>query len=57
MDQQGDRFNTTMLSDHDLLLGGVIDLVEENKLNARKWAGWWRSTAETPPGTHGHRTR
>lgn len=31
-------FNTTVLSDHDLLHGGVIDLVEENKASARRWA-------------------
>jgi len=38
MDQPTDGFNTTTLTDRDLLLGGVLDLVEENKLNARRWA-------------------
>ncbi len=38
MNQQDPTFNTAVLTDHDLLLGGVLDLVEENKLNARRWA-------------------
>ncbi len=33
-----DDFNTTALSDQDLLLGGVLDLVEENSASARRWA-------------------
>lgn len=31
-------FNTAVLSDHDLLQGGVRDLVMENQLSARRWA-------------------
>lgn len=38
MNELIDGFSTTVLSDRDLLLGGVVDLVEENKLNARRWA-------------------
>jgi uncharacterized protein DUF222/HNH endonuclease len=32
------EFNTGMLSDHDLLHGGVRDVVIENQANARRWA-------------------
>jgi hypothetical protein len=38
MDSVSDGFNTAVLSDHDLLLGGIVDLVEENRANARRWA-------------------
>lgn len=31
-------FNTAALTDHDLLLGGVVDLVAENQASARRWA-------------------
>ena len=31
-------FNTAVLNDHDLLLGGVVDLVTENQASARRWA-------------------
>jgi HNH endonuclease len=31
------EFNTAMLNDHDLLHGGVRDLVIENQANARRW--------------------
>ena len=30
--------NIAMLTDHDLLHGGVVDLVEENRASARRWA-------------------
>jgi hypothetical protein len=33
-----DAFNSAVLSDHDLLYGGVLDLVAENKASARRWA-------------------
>lgn len=33
-----DELNTHVLTDHDLLYGGVLDLVEENRANARRWA-------------------
>ncbi|RNL75443.1 HNH endonuclease signature motif containing protein [Nocardioides marmorisolisilvae] len=33
-----DEFNTAVLNDHDLLLGGVVDLVAENQASARRWA-------------------
>jgi len=32
-----DEFNTVVLTDRDLLLAGVADLVEENKASARRW--------------------
>ena len=31
-------FNTSVLNDHDLLYGGVRDVVIENQANARRWA-------------------
>ncbi|MFL6106685.1 MAG: DUF222 domain-containing protein [Marmoricola sp.] len=31
-------FNTAVLNDHDLLYGGVLDLVLENQASARRWA-------------------
>lgn len=31
-------FNTTVLTDHELLYGGVVDLVEESRASARRWA-------------------
>lgn len=31
-------FNTAVLNEHDLLYGGVVDLVEENRASARRWA-------------------
>jgi hypothetical protein len=33
-----DDFNTSVLNDHDLLHGGVMDLVIENQASARRWA-------------------
>ena len=33
-----DSFNISVLNDHDLLLGGVEDLVAENRASARRWA-------------------
>ena len=33
-----DGFNTAVLNDHDLLYGGVEDLVAENRASARRWA-------------------
>lgn len=33
-----DDFNTAVLNDHDLLYGGVEDLVLENRASARRWA-------------------
>src|SRR5690242_3486944 len=33
-----DGFNTAVLNDHDLLFGGVEDLVAENRASARRWA-------------------
>ncbi len=38
MNDSTNDFNTALLSDHDLLHGGVVDLVEENRASARKWA-------------------
>jgi hypothetical protein len=40
MDSQFDEveFNTEVLSDHDLLHGGIGDVVAENLANARRWA-------------------
>ncbi len=38
MDSVSNSFNTAALSDHDLLLGGVLDLVEENRASGRRWA-------------------
>lgn len=32
------EFNTAMLNDHDLLHGGIADLVIENRASARRWA-------------------
>src|ERR671919_326537 len=32
------EFNTSVLNDHDLLHGGVRDVVIENQANARRWA-------------------
>lgn len=33
-----DDFNTAVLNDHELLFGGVVDLVIENRASARRWA-------------------
>lgn len=33
-----EEFNTAVLNDHDLVLGGVVDLVAENRASARRWA-------------------
>jgi len=32
------EFNTAVLTDHDLLRGGITDVVMENQANARRWA-------------------
>ncbi len=37
-DQADVEFNTSVLTDHDLLHGGVADVVVENRANARRWA-------------------
>lgn len=37
-DQPTTEFSTEMLNDHDLLLGGAADAMEENRANARRWA-------------------
>lgn len=38
MGELADSFNTMVMSDRDLLLGGVVDLVAENKAASRRWA-------------------
>ena len=37
-DLPGPEFNTSVLSDHDLLHGGLADVVIENLAQARRWA-------------------
>lgn len=37
-DRGESEFNTEVLNDHDLLYGGVHDVVAENRANGRRWA-------------------
>lgn len=44
-----DDFSTAVLNDHDLLYGGVVDLVEENRASARRWARMVEIHRRQPP--------
>ncbi|MCZ4498613.1 MAG: endonuclease [Marmoricola sp.] len=52
-----DGFSTAVMTDHELLYGGVVDLVSENRAGARRWARvveLYRRRPEVDPGVSGN---